>query len=207
MAGALATANQDVANGLLDDSFRAFADSAIRGQGGVWSSHSAGVMAASLLPVVERVRPDRLDEFTWRVVSLRWQPRTVNDLTMTIPDTSRFDAMNQAAAMALCLLRYDRDLARQVLKPAVDGFLATPDGVEASWLQWRLILMTLAQVDPVRAAEVARLVPNVKESGKRTVRDQARLTVAKGLVEEPEEVLARSRMWIIDLEILLREDR
>jgi RNA polymerase sigma factor (sigma-70 family) len=207
MADALATVDPAVASGLLDDSFRAFADSALRGQGGVWSSHSAGVMAASLLPVVERVRPDRLDEFTWRVVSLRWQPRTVMDLTMTIPDSSRFDAMSQAAAMALYLLRYDRDLARQILKPAVDGFLATPDGSEVSWLQWRLILTTLAQLDPARAAEVARLVPDLKESGERAIREQARLTVAKGLVEEPEEVLANSRTWIIDLEILLREDR
>ncbi len=50
---------------------------------------SAAVMAAALLPGVERTDPDRLAEAVDRVLSLRWHPRSVLDLTMTIPDTER----------------------------------------------------------------------------------------------------------------------
>jgi len=207
MADALATADPAAASGLLDDMHRAFADSAFRGQGGVWAAPAAAVMAASLLPVVERVRPDRLDEFTWRALALRWQPRTVSDLTMTIPDSSREQAFKQGSALALYLARYDRDLARAVLAPAVDDFLATPAGGDLSRTEWRLTLMALALVDPARAAAVASAAPDARESQGKGIRESALLTVAKALADDPADVVADARMRITDLEILLREDR
>jgi hypothetical protein len=207
MADTLAKADPVVANGLLDASSKAFADALARGQGGVWSSHSAAVMAASLLPVVARVCPDRLDEFAWRAVSLRWLPRSFNDLTMTMPDTSPIESMNQSGALALLLARYDRELARKVLTPTVDGFLAKPAGSEISWLRWRLILSALTQVDPILATEIASVIPDLKESDGRSIRQEARLKIARGLLESPEEIFEDARREIIDLEILLRENR
>jgi hypothetical protein len=207
MADALATADPGAATGLLDDSSRAFADAVERGLGGVWSGQGAAVMAASLLPTVGRVCPDRLDEFLWRAVALRWQPRTVSDLTRTIPDSSRPEAMHQGAALALHLARYDRSLASAILSPAVAEVMAMPAGSDVSPIEWRLILMALAQVDPGRAAGVVATLPDFRESDRGDVREEARLLVAKALAEDLEEVIADARSRILDLEILLREDR
>ena len=96
---------------------------AVSGQAGIGRRRHG---SASLLPVVERVALERLDEFGWRAVSLRWFPRTVRSLTMQIPDSSRFDAMKQEAGLALFLARYDRELARSVLGPVIDQLLALP---------------------------------------------------------------------------------
>ena len=207
MADTLAKADPVAATGLLDDASRAFADAVERGLGGVWSGQGAAVMAASLLPTVARACPDRLDEFLWRAVALRWQPRTVSDLTGTIPDSSRAEAMRQAAALAIHLARHDRDLARVILAPAVADFQATPAGSDVSGIEWRLILMALAQVEPGRAAGIVGTFPDLRESDGVDVRQSARLVVAKALVQGLDEVIADARRRIIDLEILLREDR
>jgi hypothetical protein len=207
MADSLATADSRAATGLVEDAFRAFADSVERGLGGIWSGQGAAVMAASMLPTVARVCPDRLDEFLWRAVALRWQPRAVADLTRTIPDSSRPEAMHQASALALHLARYDRDLARAILAPAVAEFLAMPAGSDVSRVEWRLILMALAQVDAARAAGIVATLPEFREADRGDIRERARLVVAKALAEGLEDVIADSRIRILDLELLLREDR
>jgi len=207
MADALASTDLAAAAALLDDSYRAFADAAERGLGGTWAAQGAAVMAASLLPVAERVAPDRFSEFFWRAVSLRWQPRTINDLTMTIPDTSKAEAMRQGAALALYLVRYDRELARALLTPLVEQLLALPPETDALQYEWRLVLMALAQIEPRRAVEVVAAVPNLNEGPDRNIRDSARLTVATALAKDLDRVLDDARTRITDLEILLREDR
>jgi RNA polymerase sigma factor (sigma-70 family) len=206
MADAIGTRERAATRSLLDDSFRAFADAAASDMGGVWSREGAAVMAASLLPVVERIDPDRLEEFFWRSLSLRWLPRSVNDLCRTTPDTSSVDAMRQTAALALYLARYDRDVARDVLDPVVKELLALQPGSEVGFLDWRLILKALAQVDPARAVELIPVIPDLNEREAGKIRDSARLTVAQALVESLDQVLAEARMSIIELEILLREE-
>ena len=206
MADTLTTADPGAATALLQDMARAVAVAVEGGTGGVWLGQGAAAMAATLLSVVARICPDRLDEFAWRAVALRWLPRTVADLTRTIPDSSRTESAHQSAALALSLAGFDRDLAAKILAPAVAEFLGTPAGDDISRLGWRLILMTLAQVDPERATRVTKTLPDLRESGGRGIRESARVVVAKALTRDLESTIADARRRIIDLEILLRED-
>jgi hypothetical protein len=115
--------------------------------------------------------------------------------------------MKQGAGLALFLARYDRDLARAVLDPVVDELLALPAEGDALRLEWRLILMAIAQVDPRRAAEVVAAIPDLKEGKDRRVRDEAPRELAHALAEDLEQVLADARIRMSELEILLRESR
>ncbi len=207
MADALAASDRAAALELLEESHKAFAEAAREGYGGIWQAGSAAVMAASLLPVVAHVAPDRLDEFLWRAVSLRWLPRTVNDSTTSFPDSSRFSVMEQDAALALFLSRYDRDLARSILGPVLDQLLVPPLTGDAVPLKWRLILMAAAQVDPRRAVEMIPTLPDPKEGRDESIRAAAPYYVARALAEDLEQVLADARIEIPALEILLRESR
>ena len=106
------------------------------------------VVAASLLPVVERVDPARLREYVWRTLSLR-DPRTPSGQPGREPAFLFSDA-----ALAFYLARYDRELARSLLEPIVVHFRQQGEGGYRS--QWRGFYAALAAVDPAWAEELTQ---------------------------------------------------
>jgi Carboxypeptidase regulatory-like domain len=119
VAEAIAGSDPPAARRLLAESFRNFSKVAELGFGGIWGPKSAAPMAAALLPVVERVDPDRLGEYTERILSFRWFPRTLTDLTNTVPNTSSTESTRSGTALAALLVRYDRDLASSIARPII----------------------------------------------------------------------------------------
>jgi hypothetical protein len=88
----------------------------------------------------------------------------------------------------------------------VDQLLALSAEGDGYRVEWRLILMALAQVDPARSAAVVAALPDLKEGPEHdSVRDQAPREIGKALLGDLEDVLADARIRILDLEILLRE--
>ncbi len=206
MAEAVGAADLATTRQLRAESSRTFNQAMGRGMGGVWDARSAAAMAAALLPGVERTDPDRLAEAVDRVLSLRWYPRSVSDLTMTQPDTSGVEAMRGDAALAAVLVRYDHDLARSIARPIIDR-LRTPLGdVESRGLDRYAVLPTLALADPEGVTELVEVIPDLKEDGHGQSRDIARLIVAGALAAPESQFWTIIRRSFFDLELVERED-
>jgi RNA polymerase sigma factor (sigma-70 family) len=206
MAEAVGERDQATARQLQAESFRAFEAAMGKGPGGVWGARAAAIMAAALLSDVERTDPDRLAEVVDRVLSLRWYPRSILDVTSTRPDTSGIDAMRSDAALAAILARYDHELARSIARPIIDRLKTPLTKDESRFFDRYAVLPCLALADPEATAALVEVIPDLKEEGIGQSRDISRLIVA-GALAAPE-----SRFWTVirrvfsDLEIVERED-
>jgi hypothetical protein len=79
--------------------------------------------AVLILPVVERIAPERLADVFWRAVALH--PRI---------ETDREDLLQSSFIAHECTLlaRYDRDIAAALFEP-MDSYLQSPAARQASW--------------------------------------------------------------------------
>ena len=162
----------------------------VRGQGGVWSG-AIGRGHGRLAPAGRRrVRPDRLDEFAWRAVSLRWRPRgrqrPDHDHPRQQPDRvdepwpwrwpSAWPDMTETWPGRSC------DARRQRAPRHARG-------------EGSLLAAMAADLDdpgpgqPEPGAEVARLISDVKESEGKSIREDARHDGRQGPGGGPEEVV------------------
>ncbi len=208
MAEEIAGKDRAAARALRAEAFRVFGEALESGPGGVWGSRSAAVMAAALLPGIERDDPDRLAEAVDRVISLRWSPRRVIDLTSTFPDTSQVDAMRTDAALAAILARYDHELARSIAGPIIDRLKTPLPKEDERFFDAYAVLPCLALADPEAAARLVEVIPDPKENGGggRTSRDVCRQIVAEALARPESEFWTIIRRAFSDLEIVERED-
>jgi hypothetical protein len=206
MAEVIGASDRATGRQLRAEAFRAFDQTMERGMGGVWGARSAAVMAAALLPGIERTDPDRLAEAVDRVLSLRWYPRSVLDLMMTRPDTSGVEAMRANATLAAILARYDHELARSIARPIIERLKQPLSKLENQFLDRYAILPTLALADPEATAELVEVIPDLKEGGIGQSRDIARLIVAGALAAPESDFWTVIRRAFSDLEIVERED-
>jgi hypothetical protein len=109
------------------------------------------VFAAWFLPVVEKVAPDRVDEFLWRALSLR-------SAATGQADREELSLISRAY-LAMFLSRYDLDLARELYgNVAVESatkldpheFAFPARGLYAAW----------AMIDPARGVEQYERLPD-----------------------------------------------
>ncbi len=163
MAEAIGASDLARARELRLESYRAFQHALERDLNGVWGPPTAAIMAAALLPGVERTDPDRLAEAVNRVVSLRWHPRSVFDVTAVVPDMSSVEAMRLGATLAAVLARYDHDLARSIAHPIIERLKAPLRGPDGRFFQPYAVLTCLALADPERTAELVEVMPENRE--------------------------------------------
>jgi hypothetical protein len=206
MAEMLNASDRATSRQLRAEAFRAFEQAMGRGMGGVWGAASAAVMAAALLPAIERTDPDRLAEAVDRILALRWYPRTVLDLSMTRPDTSGLKAMQANATLAAILARYDHELARSIAGPIIERLKQPLSKVENQFLDRYAILPTLALADPEATAQLVEVIPDLKEEGIGQSRDTARVIIAGALAAPESDFWTVIRRAFSDLEIVERED-
>jgi RNA polymerase sigma factor (sigma-70 family) len=206
MAEAIAAKDRSTARALRLDAYRALEQAVETGTDETWGARCAAVMAAALLPGVERDDPDRLAEAVDRVLSLRWFPRNVRDLTHTTPDFSGLHAMQTDAALAAILARYDHELARAMIRPTIERLRAGLPPFEDQHLDRYAILPVLALADPEAAAALMDVVPDDKEQGIGQSRDIARLIVAGALAAPEGDFWDMIRRAVMDLEMVDRED-
>jgi hypothetical protein len=201
MADALPERDRAQAQALLAQAFARFADRDAGRRRGVWSLPGEPVLAASLLPIVERVDPDHLEEYVWRAAALRWFLRTVEEADAERDESWReLRRLEASAALAFYLVRYDRALARAILRPlavpsvftlGTTGPVSTRRGLRA------LVLRTAARLDPAWAVELLGAVDDA---------DSARIALAEALVLSEAELLSKARKDLFSLENVFSDD-
>ena len=134
--------------------------------------------AASILPLVERIAPDRVSEVFWRAVAQQ-----------APADDPRDDLGGNAAEVvvdqALLLSRYDRDVASVLFEPVAAYIRALPlragndlSPVDRSW-PWRAL-------DPRGAVELVEGLPKARSLSINDPTNWARQTLADHLAKPPD---------------------
>jgi hypothetical protein len=139
-----------------------------------WTANAA----ASILPLVEQIDADRVEEVFWRAVaheSLDEDPR----------DDLGSDASGHRVDLPLLLSRYDRGVAATLLEPALAYIRGLPARAEGNDLTPGIIL-ALACVDPRRAVEVVEGLPKARTLSINDPTNWARQTLADHLARPPD---------------------
>jgi hypothetical protein len=140
------------------------------------SSRAAEVNpAVSILPLVERIAPERLAEVFWRAVALYPE---VEDPRID------FGQDLAAASEALLLARYDREVAATLFEPfaAYTRRLSLRDGSDVN----TTILLARAALDPRGGAALVESLPPARTLDINDPANWARYSVAEQLAEPPE---------------------
>jgi hypothetical protein len=132
--------------------------------------------AASILPMVERIAPERVAEVFWRAVAMSApgdDPRN---------DFGRSDgALPSEAAL---LSRYDREVAKVLFEP-VAAFASSRAIRDADDII-PAVVVALSCLDPRSAVEVIERLPAAKTPGVGEPTNWARITAAEILAKPPE---------------------
>lgn len=141
---------------------------------------ASAVKAAALLPVAEKIAPEQLEELLWRALAMR-PPRAAQG-------DKNWKRERLTAALATLVARYDRDLARDLLKPLSHRLREAAAEAESSpWHAARPLLMALAATDARWAAQLVQALPDYQvEAAKNTKQIAARL-LAEWLVSSPHD--------------------
>ena len=135
--------------------------------------------AASIMPMVEHIAPDRVAEDFWRAVALCSpgdDPRTDFGRDCALP------------AEALLLSRYDRDAAAMLFEP-VAAFVRSRSLRDDNDII-PVVLVALACLDPRTAVEVVEGLPAARTPDVNDPTNWARITVAE-ILAKPQE-----RRWM-----------
>jgi hypothetical protein len=111
------------------------------------TSHLAGTLAAWMVPIVEQVEADRVEEFVWRAVSLR-QP-------LAMQDDGDGWSLRSRAYLAMFLSRYDRDLARDLYGNLAAELIQKRNAGETKYLY-----AAAAMIDSARAVGLYEKLPD-----------------------------------------------
>lgn len=147
MARALASEDPEAARSLLELAFERF-ESRHRRRPRAWWGVRDAIFAGSLLPVAERVAPERLRDYLGRAIALR-TPRP-GDVESRPGD--QWPAESADGALAYFVARYDRGLARELLAPALRLLRERGDQLYRS--DWKPTYAALAELDPEEAARL-----------------------------------------------------
>ena len=161
MALALSDRDKPTATAWLREAFDLLGRIAASGPPTPGASHDPAAVAASLLPVAERIDPKLVPELFWRAVSFH-APRPGNEV--------RSDAL-----LALLLARYDRTVARSFFKPAAERALASPEADLAT------LFAASAILDPALALRLVDALPDAPDLTFHHPKNEARLNLAAAL--------------------------
>jgi hypothetical protein len=192
MALALArVGDHDAAKGLLAEAFGVL-ERLAGGQGDHWDGLSmACTVAAALLPIVEEVDPALVRECLWRALAMRPALRSA-----TSPD---WIELVPGVRIAALVARYDRGIARQMLdrlietelpKLASGGGRDTADGA-------RSLVRAAAFISPFEAGGILSRLPDSADAPGPSLRDQARVEVARVLAVPSGEERSKLLEWRI----------
>ncbi|HJT34992.1 MAG TPA: carboxypeptidase-like regulatory domain-containing protein [Pirellulales bacterium] len=145
-----------------------------------WGYHAAPVWAAWLLPAVETLEPDRLEEYLWRAISLRVPLLKQGQREQT--------AVLTRAYLAMFIARYDRQLARELYGDLIPEASARLDEQEFAGAA-KGLFAAAAVIDAPWCAEQYEKLP-----------DRAKIAARGGIVE----ILSQSgeARWRAESELL-----
>ena len=127
--------------------------------------------AAQILPIVERIAPERLAEFFWRAVALH--PRI---------ETDREDHLQTSYIGKECMLlgRYDREVAAVLFEP-LNSYLRSPAARQASLAFINVASTAKGCIDPRAAVALIESITPPGEFDRSNPVDRARLSLAEML--------------------------
>ena len=176
-----------VARGLLDEAFAGLTKIARTAEGE--TDTSASTLMAALLPVVEKIDPERVVERLWLAASCR-PPR--------LQEPSA-EAVLSDAILALRASRYDRAIAAALVAPVFDRLPVLLDRTDGQGIRDAGVFQVLAAYDP-RA--ISTLIPTLPAAARRTERN------SNGYLSIAPEALARlaaGRMLGLPIDVRRRE--
>jgi hypothetical protein len=176
-----------VARGLLDEAFAGLTKLARAAEGE--TNPSASTLMAALLPVVEKIDPERVAERLWLAASCR-PPR--------LQEPSA-EAVLSDAILALRASRYDRAMAAALVAPVFDRLPVLLDRTDGRGFQDARVFQVLAAYDP-RA--ISTLISTLPAAARRTERN------SNGYPSIAPEALARlaaGRMLGMPIDVRRRE--
>jgi hypothetical protein len=182
-----AAAEPVVARGLLDEAFAGLTKLARAAEGE--TNPSAATLMAALLPVVEKIDPERVAERLWLAASCR-------PLRLQEPSA---EAVLSDAILALRASRYDRAMAAVVVAPVFDRLPVLLDRTDGQAFHDIRVFQVLAAYEP-RA--ISRLIPALPAAARRTERNP------NGYPSVAPEALARlaaARMLGMPIDVRRRE--
>jgi protocatechuate 3,4-dioxygenase beta subunit len=198
MAQAPGRSNRDRAAALrlLDEAFTLLRQLAESDETRFAGQHTAAVVAAALLPVAERLAPDRLPEFFWRSISF---------LPPRFDSFESDDGGYASACLALLLARYDRTVARRIAEPVaarVRDMTVGPFGLE-----FRTLFAAAAAIDPRWAVTLLDGLPDDGPSKHVKYKSIARTEPVKWLARDPQRRWDAAQtlpvnLWVPDVEDL-----
>ena len=144
--------------------------------------HWAANAAASILPLVEQIEPDRVEEVFWRAVAQ--QPTDVDPR-----DDLGSDASSYLVDLPMLLSRYDRDVAATLLEP-VDAYIQSLSQRGEGNDLTPSIILALGSIDPRRAVEVVEALPKARSLSINDPTNWARQTLSDHLAKPSE------RRWL-----------
>ena len=168
VAHALARSNPAAARGLLDEAFALLEKAQRAGQD--QRGTSLAVVAAALLPVAERLGPEAVSDCFWRALSLR-PPRPART-----DESGTYDY--QSAEFAALVARYDRETARDLLRPLARRFRQLAAREEWNSSHVVRVLMAFAVTDPRWAVELVESLPDAPPAAPHNMKHTAGRLVA-----------------------------
>jgi hypothetical protein len=167
MALGLVEAGKESAAELLENAFESLERAAEITDPKARSFYDPGPVAAALLPIAERINPERVDEYLWRAMAMR------------LPVLWDTQPANRAAyvdvQLAIMLARYDRALARSLIEP-----LTRDTGGRAAFFSGRGELYAAAAViDPNWAVSLVEAMADDTDLRANSRKNRARLAVAE----------------------------
>ena len=148
-------------------------------------------LAGSLLPLAEQLAPERVREHFWRALALRWRSPESDPR----PD-SHHPAPVKDCALACFVARYDPELARALVAPALELVRDRPEQLQLRSGGWRPLFAALVEIDPEWGAELAEeLLPR-----------SARGTMANVLLREGEARRQYVLSECLDMSLASSED-
>ncbi|MGP0066548.1 MAG: carboxypeptidase-like regulatory domain-containing protein [Isosphaeraceae bacterium] len=129
--------------------------------------------AASILPIVEKVAPERVEEVFWRAVAL---------MPKSDPARDRFLDVRQVALSAIFLARYDRQVAAALTTQTDQALQSPPRGSIGPVL---FAIRAKVEIDPRGAVTIIEALPPGGPDPRHPT-NQARTDLATCLAESPE---------------------
>ncbi len=190
VALALAQSDRSAAEKALDEALAVLDDQMSRPLSPVVYPDPCAV-AAALVPVAERIDPQRVQETIWRALALR-RPRDERDRGQTLA------VAVEDGYLALMLARYDRALARALLEPWAEP------SVNIAWIDNGLIAIAASAIDPRWGVALVERIPDSPDARGQSPKNEIRLRVTGFLARTGEQrwrhVQSNNlRFWVPDV--------
>ena len=153
-------------------------------------TNSAAVVALGLLPVVERIERDAMEDYFWQAMALRPPFSASGQMTWM--------QRQELASLVTLVARYDRSLARKLAQPLTWQFRKVMARLVDANTGDHVVVTALAEIDPRWAVELVESLPDFPARPIESPRHVAALYLAHELVRSDRQTRQVSYLRSLD---------